>query len=529
MSDLQHSKGGPIIAVQVENEYGSYRESPEHLTFVKDVLIRHGITELLVTSDNESAVGHTPYIDGVLPTANFQTCEEGSAVFDSICKLSMDYPLMVMEFWSGWFDYWGSGKHERRSVDLLEKTLEFCFEKNASVNFYMFFGGTNFGFMSGALNLSSFKPDVTSYDYDAPLAEDGSVTDKYLKIKEMIHQEKIKRGVTFDSGSGDEEKINQNPPFGKNRISRRRVISLDKMISWSDMTSLLKKTTSSVDPKHMETYQYADGDVQSYGYVIYRKCLDIGNKQKTAVSSHFDPSALEMKLPSVKDHANVLVNGNTVAVFDWKEEKPTVSLESKVAICESGTESGDQAVDVLDIVVENLGRVNYTDRASPQRLNTQRKGIAGQIRLGNSLLQDWQIIALDFNDEFIKDVSKSTLWKKCSFEDAPQQEQELTPIDGGAKSNNRDNTNGPVIYSGQFDVDEGEENLDAFVCLEGFVKGVVIVNGFNLGRYWNRGPQRTLYLPGPLLRKAGNRVLVFEESQAAKHGQISLEVEPILG
>lgn len=472
IADLQFSRGGPIIAVQVENEYGSFSDDPAHLEFIKEILLTNQITELLVTSDNESASKTAPFLDSVLPTANGQTVEEVKASFDRIEHTNTEYPLMVMEFWTGWFDHWGY-PHETRGVDVVERTLRYIFQHDASVNFYMFHGGTNFGFTAGALNLSRYKPDVTSYDYDAPLSEDGQMTEKSRRIKEMVEGELEKLGLKNRASL---------PVDLNNRATKPVKIRFNLVMDWSNLTAAVTKATSSTHPQYMETYTYDTQDVQSFGYIVYRKVLEHTPRGRLA-------------LPVVRDRATVLVNGDPMGQVTWESDDPSVQLDKT---------DPSEANSVLDVVVENLGRVNYTTKDNQDMLNSQRKGISGEIRLDGTELSNWKILALDFNSEFSRAIQKSTKW-----EDVPEV--------GAVK--------GPALFKATFFLEE--QPKDYFIQTVGWKKGILLVNGFNIGRYWSVGPQKTLYVPGPLLRAGENVVVVFEEDGGT--GEMTLATEPCLG
>ncbi len=180
------TNGGPIVAVQVENEYGSYGEDKKYLNYIKDGLLKRGVDVLLFTSD-----GPTRYmlsggeIEGVLKTVNF-----GSRTVDSfnlLKEIQPDMPIMCMEFWDGWFDHWGDIHHIRDPKEIVFE-FEEMLKYGGNVNFYMFFGGTNFGFRNGANYYDKYKSTVTSYDYNALLTESGDITPQYLEARKLIEK-----------------------------------------------------------------------------------------------------------------------------------------------------------------------------------------------------------------------------------------------------------------------------------------------------------------------------------------------------
>ncbi|RUS71509.1 hypothetical protein EGW08_020722 [Elysia chlorotica] len=547
VTDLQSSRGGPIFAVQVENEYGSFSFDPAHLLWLRDLLWESGITELLVTSDNETCARGLRAlaeagaedkvslfnIPGVLPTANGMTVEELRAVFTEIRRDrgsgdgaagGKSRPLIVMELWSGWFDYWGAPKHETTTARALTETVRYAFSQGSSINLYMFHGGTNFGFMNGALQLPPdaglesnsdsetgvdvdsypYRPDVTSYDYDAPLTEDGCVTGKFLALRDIIAEEKAKISPLSSSALPDIPCTNRRARVpvlvgGWGGESTGSTGGPLQRLAWEDLLQFVtKRTAEAGDPKSMESYVYSGGAVQSYGYIVYRKKLEgIAGQVK------------DITFPGrVQDRGNILVNGASRGRVDWSQRDGTVSLQ------EGGSLGADGSLAVVDIVVENQGRVNYTTSDNQARLNAQRKGVNGPVLFDGLAVQGWEVLALDFEDGFLERALESANWVSDVSREAGQS--------AASKSHS---VTGPALYRGT--VRLSGQPADYFVRLEGWSKGVLFVNGFHLGRYWSQGPTRTLYLPGPLLREGDNQVVVFEEE--ARGGQIVFGIEPQLG
>jgi len=178
------TNGGPIIMMQCENEYGYYGDDREYLEYLKEGFIRRGIDVPLFTSDGTSASDLMDgTINGCLATLNFGSRVEQN--FKAHDELFPDMPKMCMEMWDGWFDAWGDKEHHTTSAEVYAGVVDDML-KRGHVNMYMFIGGTNFGFTSGANHYETFTPDVTSYDYDAILTECGDVTPKYLALREVI-------------------------------------------------------------------------------------------------------------------------------------------------------------------------------------------------------------------------------------------------------------------------------------------------------------------------------------------------------
>uniref|UniRef100_A0A8D2NGD3 Beta-galactosidase n=1 Tax=Zonotrichia albicollis TaxID=44394 RepID=A0A8D2NGD3_ZONAL len=435
---FQYKKGGPIIAVQVENEYGSFpKKDPNYMNYVKMALLNRGIVELLMTSDNKNGLSFG-LVKGALATVNFQKLEPGLLKYlDTVQK---DQPKMVMEYWTGWFDNWG-GPHYVFDADEMVNTVESILKTGASINLYMFHGGTNFGFMSGALDADEYKSDVTSYDYDAVLTEAGDYTSKFFKLRQL-----------FSMVIG-----NQQPRTAPTRISTPD----------AEFASPLQPIKSEF-PVNMENLPLNDSIGQPYGYVLYETVI-------------FGGGHLHSR-DHVRDRAQVFVNTVYVGELDYN------SVELSIP--------EGQGFRQLRLLVENRGRVNYGPA-----LNEQRKGLIGDIFLNKTPLRNFKIYSLEMKPAFMKRFQASG-WSSVP-----------------------DYFVGPAFFRGRLWIEQQPQ--DTFLKLQGWEKGVVFVNGQNLGRYWKIGPQETLYLPGPWLRRGGNEIVIFEERTA---GRIIQSVDiPYLG
>ncbi|XP_063292576.1 beta-galactosidase-1-like protein 2 [Pelobates fuscus] len=429
----QYSRGGPIIAVQVENEYGSYAKDANYMEFIKTALVRRGIEELLLTSDNKDGLS-SGTVEGVLATINFQKIEP--ILFSYLDSIQNNKPVLVMEYWTGWFDHWG-GDHHVFDVDQMMTTVSEVLKKGASINLYMFHGGTNFGFMSGALHFHEYRSDVTSYDYDAPLSEAGDYTSKYYKLRDLLSKFHV-------------DPLPPVPPLIPK--ATYGAVELKRCISLWDVLISTGEPSRSEEPINMENLPVNDGNGQSYGYTLYEAVIYGGGKFHTN--------------GNVRDRAQVFVSTQSVGSVDYKKQElniPEVPGYRK-----------------LQILVENCGRVNYGNR-----LNEQRKGLVGDVFLRDVPLRNFKMYSLDMNQTFIS--SLNTLhWSDLSEEKW-----------------------GPVFYQGALHV--LSQPQDTFLRMKGWKKGVVFVNGKNLGRYWDFGPQETLYVPGSWLLPGVNEITIFEE------------------
>ncbi|MBD1221339.1 glycoside hydrolase family 35 protein [Virgibacillus halodenitrificans] len=424
---LLSTNDGPIIALQIENEYGSYGNDKKYLSHLKESMLQHGMDVLLFTSDGPRDLmlqGGT--IDGALPTVNFGSRPEEA--FTCLQDNFPGIPNIVMEFWNGWFDHWGEHHHTRDAGDAIDVFTRMM-ENGDSVNFYMFHGGTNFGFYNGANFGKEYAPTVTSYDYDCPVSESGDLTDKYYAVREVIAKTK---NIQLPDPPAAIPKMN----YG--------TIDLDQSIDLFSALDVISQPVNSSTPKTMEEVG------QAYGFILYRTYINIPA----------DGGKLSIK--DVGDRAQIYLNGVYQGVIDRWDNK---ILEIK------GAHKGAQ----LDILVENMGRVNYGANLY------DRKGITEGVQLNYQYLFDWEIYKLPLDQ--LAQLTFST---------------ENAHVKGI-----------PTFYKGSFSV---EKVGDTFVELNGWEKGVVFINGFNLGRYWEIGPQQTLYLPGPLLRQGSNEIIVFELS-----------------
>uniref|UniRef100_A0A8C5XXQ3 Beta-galactosidase n=1 Tax=Microcebus murinus TaxID=30608 RepID=A0A8C5XXQ3_MICMU len=433
---LQYKHGGPIIAVQVENEYGSYDKDPAYMPYIKKALEDRGIVELLLTSDNKDGLSKG-LIRGVLATVNLQSPQELPLLTSLLSRVQGIQPKMVMEYWTGWFDSWGDPHNILDSSEVL-KTVSTIINAGSSINLYMFHGGTNFGFINGAMHFHEYKSDVTSYDYDAVLTEAGDYTAKYIKLRDF-----------FGSLSGAPLPA---PPDLLPKTTYEPMMPAFYLSLW-DALKYMGEPIKSENPINMENLPVNEGNGQSFGYILY----------ETTITSSGVLSGL------VRDRGQVFVNTVSIGFLDYK----TMSIEIPLV----------QGHTVLRILVENRGRVNYGDN-----IDDQRKGLIGNLYLDDSPLEKFRIYSLDMKKSFFQ---RFGIDKWSPLPEAPTF---------------------PAFFLGGLSV--GPSPSDTFLKLEGWEKGVVFINGQNLGRYWNIGPQKTLYLPGPWLDKGINQVIIFEETMA---------------
>lgn len=434
VNKLQITQGGPIIMMQIENEYGSFSNNKDYLRNIKNLMIKYGISIPLFTSDGawkEALESGTLIEDGILPTANFgsRTQEQFSELDKFMKDNNAPGPLMCMEFWIGWFNNYG-GELKRRCP----KDAAMEFDKMLSMghsNIYMFHGGTNFEYFNGCSYHDGIDPQTTSYDYDALLTEWGDTTEKYDLFKDVI--KKYKDIPKFELST----KI-QKISYGEIKLSRKVSLfntlhTLSKPIK-SDVTLTMEELNS------------------GYGFVLYR--ANIKGKRNYE----------KFKLIGMDDRASIYIN---------QKHHSTLYKEDFIGTNSCVTLENDKN-NTIDVLVENLGRINYGGSLLDSK---QSKGIKGGIMLDIHLHSDIENYALpldnidkiDFSLEYIK--------------------------------------NTPSFYEYKFDV---SKKGDTFLCTTNMSKGTVFVNGFNIGRFWDIGPNDYLYIPAPLLNIGENTIVIFE-------------------
>lgn len=430
------TQGGPIIAMQIENEYGSYGNDKAYLEHLRIGMIKRGIDVLLFTSD-----GPTDYmlqggtLPNVLATVNFGSRPEQA--FDKLLEYQPDKPVVCMEYWNGWFDHWGEEHHVRDHAEVAE-VLDRILASGASVNFYMFHGGTNFGFYNGANYSDKYEPTVTSYDYHALLNEAGDITEKYLAIREVIGKYVELPDIPLPAPA---PKMSLGP------------IQMTEQAGLFESLDRLSQPINSPYPVTMEKLG------QDYGFILY----------ETNIPGPLGKSKLAVQ--EIRDRAIVYLNGEYQGVIDRNTHDPSLQVSETDILLEI-PKGGAK----LSLLVENMGRINYGWKLKDP------KGITEGVRLGQQFLYDWTIYSLP-----LKDLSA------LRFEPAPMEPDNMLT--------------GPRFHKATITLDR---IADTFLQLEGWTKGAAYINGFNLGRYWEVGPQKTLYVPAPLLREGDNELILFE-------------------
>ena len=450
----QIDQGGPVIMIQVENEYGAYGRDRRYLSELAGLIRESGITVPLNTVDQPVgdmlARGALP---GVLATGSF-----GGHVAERLAALrayQSDGPLMCSEFWHGWFDDWG-GHHHVTPVTEAAGNLDEMLRANASVNIYMFHGGTNFGLTNGANDKGTYHPITTSYDYDAPLDEAGNPTAKYWAFRDVIARH---ADVSADVPAA------AAPPAPSFTVPVRQALPL-----W-DVVDLLGQAAAH------DAVVTADEVGQYQGLTLYATDLETD-----LATDGGEPEVLNVG--EVRDRAQVFVNRQGVGVLARDHHDSALPLPPG-------------ARGSLEILVEDQGRVDYGSRIG------EAKGLIGPVRVGGAELRGWTVRPMPLED--IAAVAEALCGR-------PERDRPAAPLAG------------PVFARAVFDLAQA---ADLYLSTAGWGKGFAWVNGFCLGRYWSRGPQRALYVPGPATRPGGNELIILELHAAS--GAVAFHPGPDLG
>ncbi|MFT3756941.1 MAG: beta-galactosidase [Pseudoxanthomonas sp.] len=435
LKPLMVTRGGPIVMAQVENEYGSFGRDRDYMEAIKKQMIDAGFDVPLFTAD-----GAGPFyfeggpLPGVPAVINFggglQSAKES---FAELKKFRPDGPRMVGEYWAGWFDHWGE-KHNVTNAAGQARALDWMLANDISFSLYMWHGGTSFGWQPGA-NYSGeqpYQPDTTSYDYDGALDEAGRITPKYKLFREVIAKH-LRKG----------EKL---PPIPQSAPTIAvPSFALTETVNLLDALPALSTPQIHWRPKGMEELG------QNYGFVLYRKRLDAAVKGKLDVSE-------------VRDYAIVMADGKVLGKIDRR-------------FGERGFDVDLPAGTVLDLLVENMGRINFGTK-----LVDETKGISRDISIGDEELNNWTMYPLPLSDLSALAFAKTG--------------------DGAPAKNSQ-----PQFRRASFEV---QQTGDTFLDTRQLGKGHVWINGHHLGRYWHIGPQQTLFVPGVWLKPGRNEVIVLE-------------------
>jgi beta-galactosidase len=425
---MQITNGGPMVMLQVENEYGSYGNDQNYMKAIKKMWDDRGITIPYYTSDGATF----PMLEAGALSGCAVGLDSGfdQKCFDLAARAASGVPVFSGESYPGWLTHWGEKWAQPDTATIL-KEIKFLMDTKKSFNLYVIHGGTNFGFTAGANSGGKgYEPDVTSYDYDAPINEQGQPTPKYFALRKLIGSYLPKK-----------QKLFAVPPSVK--TIEIPVINMQPFTSvWNNMPVAVH----AVQPITFEV------NGQNQGFILYRTTL-IGHKSGT------------LNVTELHDYATVFLNGKYIGKLDRREGISSITLPNL-----------DDKNPVLDILVEAMGHINFAQEM------IDRKGITDRVTLNGMTLMNWNLYKFPMDDIFIGALPNSTI-----EEDKPG-----------------------LFFKGSFELtDVG----DTYFEMKNYQKGIVWINGHNLGRYWNIGPQTRLYCPASWLKNGVNNVIVFDLHQ----------------
>ncbi|MDQ5929903.1 MAG: beta-galactosidase [Bacteroidota bacterium] len=428
LAPYQIQNGGNIIMVQVENEYGVFGKDIAYMTQVRDAVRASGFDKVQLFRCDWSSNFFNYDVKDVYTALNFGAGSNIDKQFEKYKEIYPKAPLMCSEYWTGWFDYWGRA-HETRSINSFIGSLKDMLDRKISFSLYMAHGGTSFGQWGGA-NAPPFGCMVASYDYNAPINEAGQPTDKFYAVRDLL-KNYLNPGETLPE-----------PPANYPMISIPQ-------INFSQSASLfenLPKANKSETIKPMEDFD------QGWGRILYRTQLPES------------ATAFKLKITQLHDWAAIYVNGKLIGNLDRRKDESTIEIPA--------TKKGD----VLDILVEAMGRVNYG------KTIIDRKGITEKVEMlvGDTAtnLTHWEVFNFPVEYDF---------QKKMKFKNQT--------------------ANGPAWHKATFEL---KTVGDTYIDMSTWGKGMVWVNGYNLGRYWKIGPQQTLFMPGCWLKKGKNEIIILD-------------------
>ncbi|WP_443731421.1 beta-galactosidase [Segatella buccae] len=464
LASLTIQNGGPIIMVQVENEYGSYGENKAYVSAIRDIVRQSGFDKVTLFQCDWASNFEKNGLDDLVWTMNFGTGADIDQQFRRLGELRPNAPQMCSEFWSGWFDKWGA-RHETRPAKAMVEGIDEMLSKGISFSLYMTHGGTSFGHWAGA-NSPGFAPDVTSYDYDAPINEYGQATPKYWELRHTM------------------EKYNDGGKLPAPPKAPMPVITIPKFVL-TEYAPLGNGMGSSVQSRGIRSFEDMD---MGWGIADYSTALP-----KIPVGSM-------LTLNEPHDFAQVFVDGKYIGKIDRVKNEKTLMLPP----VEKGAE--------LCIRIEAMGRINFG------RAIKDYKGITKEVTISAEMdgheaswnLKNWTIVPIPDNYETaVKALSVGTETSKRT-----RQHAKLLTKAG--------------YYRGHFTL---RKPGDTFLNMEAFGKGQVYVNGHAIGRFWNIGPQQTLYLPGCWLKQGRNEVIVLDvvgpKGEPTSFGQDNPELDKL--
>ncbi len=449
LAPLTIQNGGPIIMVQVENEYGSYGEDKPYVSEIRDCLRGIYGKELALFQCDWSSNFEKNGLDDLVWTMNFGTGANIDNQFRRLGELRPDAPKMCSEFWSGWFDKWGA-RHETRPAKDMVDGMDEMLSKGISFSLYMTHGGTSFGHWAGA-NSPGFAPDVTSYDYDAPINEWGLATPKFWELRKMM--EKYNGGKKMPAAPKAPMPIITIPKFELKEFA-------PLMYANGGLN-----TDGNADDLTFEAHNLG------WGYAAYYTMLP-----ELPVSS--------VLTAEFHDFAQVFIDGKYIGKIDRVKNEKSLTIPP--------TKAGS----LLVIVVEAMGRINFG------RAIKDFKGVVGNVTISSKVGKHDVTYSLKGWEKYFVNDKYETALLALRRASATDNNEYIEGFKEDAKM-----MGGRGYYRGYFNINKVG---DTFLNFETWGKGQVYVNGHAMGRIWSIGPQQTLYIPGCWLKKGKNEVIVLD-------------------
>ncbi len=480
LAGLTIQNGGPIIMVQVENEYGSYGEDKPYVSEIRDCLRGIYGKELALFQCDWSSNFEKNGLDDLTWTMNFGTGANINDQFRRLGELRPNAPKMCSEFWSGWFDKWGA-RHETRPAKDMVDGMDEMLSKGISFSLYMTHGGTSFGHWAGA-NSPGFAPDVTSYDYDAPINEYGHATPKFWELRKMM--EKYNDGKALPAVPKDVAPIITVPKFELKEFS--------SIFNGEDSQFKLP--------------------IRKEGGLMTFEEMDMGWGSMLYTTTMPEIPAQSVITADFHDFAQVFINGKHIGKIDRVKNEKSLTLPP--------VKKGDE----LEILVEAMGRINFG------RAIKDFKGIVGEVAITAEVEgiettwkpQNWVKFGLPDSYEKAADAFvHNNDYTKAENEGQRLGKKPQWNVDGLDLVSKRG------YYRGYFNLTKVG---DTFLNFETWGKGQVWVNGHALGRIWSIGPQQTLYVPGCWLKKGKNEIIVLDvvgPKEAVVWGQAEPELNKL--
>ena len=440
LAPLTIQNGGPIIMVQVENEYGSYGQDKAYVSAIRDSVRAAGFGDVALFQCDWASNFTKNGLDDLVWTMNFGTGANIDDQFKKLRELRPESPLMCSEYWSGWFDKWGA-RHETRPAERMVRGIDEMLSKGISFSLYMTHGGTSFGHWAGA-NSPGFQPDVTSYDYDAPINEYGLATEKYYKLREVMQKYSDKKLPAVPK-----------PAAGIITVPQFELADFEPLMTAADTT---------IESRSPLTFELMD---MGWGAVNYSTTLPEV------------PARSVLTIDEAHDYAQVFIDRKYVGTIDRVQRQRSLTLPP--------VKRGQ----TLAILVEGMGRINFG------RAINDPKGITGPVTLKAEI--DGDEITWNLKDWACERIPDTYAAARAAVDNTITKDVEVMAHPEGRRG----------YYRGFFTL---RKTGDTFLNLEDFGKGQVYVNGHAIGRYWNIGPQQTLYVPGCWLKKGKNEVIVLD-------------------